>query len=204
MIKKIKNLISTPLRTNNYLLFLDGGAVLIEASATVEQIERELGGEKLLAVILTHSHFDHAINLENILKHFDVACYLHELAVEKVKRHEKQFYGDKSFKVEGCDDKLIKVEDKQTLQIANQPFEFMYTPGHTDDSLCVKVGEILFSGDTLFYGSIGRCDLPSGNEEDMKKTLKKVFMLDDDVLVLPGHGEQTNISAEKLFWGEIL
>lgn len=81
---EIKTLVSTPLATNNYLIVGESFVAMVEATATVEQIKRVIGERKLDAVFLTHSHFDHASNLENILKTFDAKCYMHKKCYEKL------------------------------------------------------------------------------------------------------------------------
>lgn len=172
-----KTLLSTPLATNNYLLVGNDFAVLVEATASVEQIERALNGRKLDAVFLTHSHFDHASNLENILKAFDTKCYMNEKCFEKIVHHEKQFYGDRAFSVEGCDDKIIFVRDGDEIEVGDEKFLCLETPGHTDDSMSFVVQDKIFVGDLIFRGGFGRVDLPSGNDAQEEESIEKVLRM---------------------------
>ena len=188
---EIKTLLSTPLATNNYLLVGNDFAVLVEATASVEQIERVLDGRKLDAVFLTHSHFDHASNLENILN---------EKCHEKIVHHEKQFYGDRAFSVEGCDDKIIFVRDGDEIEVGGEKFLCLQTPGHTDDSMSFVFQDKIFVGDLIFRGGFGRVDLPSGNEAQEEKSIEKVLSFPTNYEIYPGHGETTSIEEVLRMW----
>ena len=198
---EIKTLLSTPLATNNYLLVGNDFAVLVEATASVEPIERALDGRKLDAVFLTHSHFDHASNLENILKAFDTKCYMNEKCHEKIVHHEKQFYGDRAFSVEGCDDKISFVRDGDEIEVGGEKFLCFQTPGHTDDSMSFVAQDNIFVGDLIFRGGVGRTDLPTGNELDEIKSINKVLSFPKNFNIYPGHGEKTMVGEELSLWG---
>lgn len=197
---EIKTLLSTPLATNNYLLVGNDFAVLVEATASVEQIERALDGRKLDAIFLTHSHFDHASNLENILKAFDAKCYMNEKCFEKIVHHEKQFYGDRAFSVEGCDDKIIFVRDGDEIEVGGEKFLCLGTPGHTDDSMSFVVQDKIFVGDLIFRGGFGRVDLPSGNDAQEEESIEKVLSFPTNYKIYPGHGETTSIEEVLIMW----
>lgn len=197
---EIKTLLSTPLATNNYLLVGNDFAVLVEATASVEQIERALYGRKLDAVFLTHSHFDHASNLENILKTFDAKCYMHKKCYEKIVHHEKQFYGDRAFSVEGCEDKIIFVRDEDEIEVGDEKFLCLQTPGHTDDSMSFVVQDKIFVGDLIFRDGFGRVDLPSGNDAQEEESIEKVLSFPTNYKIYPGHGETTSIEEVLRMW----
>jgi len=91
------------------------------------------------------------------------------------------------------------VEDGDTYQIGGKTIKFIVTPGHTSGSMCVFDGEIMFTGDTLFEGSIGRTDLPTGSYQEMENSLKKLSQMNEDIIILPGHGEQSSIGQEKKY-----
>ncbi len=102
-------------------------------------------------------------------------------------------------------DDVQELSDAQVLELAGMEFTIDHTPGHTRGSVSFRtpygeqdISQLLFSGDTLFAGSIGRTDLPGGDHPTMLRTLaEKVLVLDDDIVVLPGHGEQTSIGRER-------
>ena len=83
------------------------------------------------------------------------------------------------------------------LKLDNFMIDVLFTPGHTKGSCCYLIGNELFSGDTLFKDGIGRVDLPTGDKYDMDKSLKYIFSLKNDVVVFPGHGEETTILKER-------
>ncbi|HYO39550.1 MAG TPA: MBL fold metallo-hydrolase, partial [Nocardioidaceae bacterium] len=103
-------------------------------------------------------------------------------------------------------DRVQELEDLQTLELAGLQVTVDHTPGHTEGSVTFRtpygaqdVSALLFSGDLLFAGSIGRTDLPGGDHATMLRTLRdKVLPLDDDIVVLPGHGDQTSIGRERV------
>lgn len=198
---EMKILHATPLQTNNYLLFFDDGAVLVEASVSVEAIREALGDKKLCAVLLTHSHFDHAQNLEKILKEFDVKCFMNERCFEKIHNHKKEFYGDRSFCVEGCEDKITYVHDEQKVKVCGEEIFCLETLGHTDDSMSFVVGENVFVGDLIFRDGVGRTDLPTGDEEDEERSIERVLSLPKNYEIFPGHGPKTSVGEQLKHWG---
>lgn len=91
------------------------------------------------------------------------------------------------------DNRLIEGD----LQIFGYNVSVLFTPGHTPGCTVFFIGDNMFSGDTLFKDTFGRCDLPGGNMDDMVKSLKKLFILTKDYTVYPGHGQTTTLSCEK-------
>lgn len=89
------------------------------------------------------------------------------------------------------------ITDVESFSVGNYNVEVIKTPGHTSDSVCFKVENILFSGDTLFNMSIGRYDLPTGNFQQLEKSIKNLYLLPEDTIVYPGHGLSTTIGKEK-------
>ncbi|QAT42881.1 MBL fold metallo-hydrolase [Aminipila luticellarii] len=149
-------------------------------------------------VILTHGHGDHIGGVKEYLSLFPgaelVACI-----------HEKDLLADSAFNMsEDCCGRKIElkadlwVEDKDTLEIGGMTLTFLHTPGHTPGGMCILVGNVLFSGDTLFQQSIGRTDFPGGSFPQLKNSIHtKLFTLPDDTVVYPGHMGSTNIGLEK-------
>ena len=92
----------------------------------------------------------------------------------------------------------VLVNDGDVIKLGNSKVKVMYTPGHTIGSVCYLIDDMMFSGDTLFRGEIGRTDLKSGNMELIKVSLKKLYELNKEYIVYPGHGLFTLLSKEKL------
>ncbi|OQB15922.1 MAG: putative metallo-hydrolase [Firmicutes bacterium ADurb.Bin193] len=89
------------------------------------------------------------------------------------------------------------IRDVTDFTVGKYKIEVIKTPGHTSDGVCFKCENYLFSGDTLFHLSVGRTDLPTGNFEELKKSIKQLYLLPEDTIVLPGHGFKTTIGKEK-------
>ncbi len=91
-----------------------------------------------------------------------------------------------------------KLEDGEQIGLGKWPFKVLHTPGHTPGCICLYVAGTLFSGDTLFAGSVGRTDLPGGSEVEIIRSIKeKLMILPDETMVRPGHGPRTTIGAER-------
>ena len=160
---------------------------------TVELINKE--NYELEYIILTHGHSDHTDGVPEYKRLFPnakvVACAKERDIIEGEAR--RLAYGP------GVDVKVdLWVNDGDTLMIGETEIKFVHTPGHTPGGMCVKAGDILFSGDTLFDHSIGRTDFWGGSFEQIKKSINnKLYILPDDTKVYPGHMGPTTIGAEK-------
>jgi len=143
-------------------------------------------GFKIIGALMTHTHFDHADGLKELLRKTDGTAYIHE--------KEADFLTDEKLK-------LKKTKDGDKIQIGEVEIQVIHTPGHTPGSQCFLVDGNLFSGDTLFIQACGRCDLPASNPEDMFYSLKRLSGLDDSTVVYPGHDyadeTQSTIGKEK-------
>ena len=165
----IKCIVTGVLDENCYVLTKDNKALIIDPGDDYPKIKEALGDNKLLGVLITHSHFDHIGALRNFL----------------TKRSIKIF-------------KKSSVEEKE-YEIGNFKFECLYTPGHSKDSISFyfREEETMFVGDFIFKGSTGRTDLPSGDSNDMKESIKKILTYDENTKLYPGHGEPTTLKDEK-------
>ncbi|NMC72669.1 MAG: MBL fold metallo-hydrolase [Myxococcales bacterium] len=159
---------------------------------TVEQL-----GVKVHAVLLTHAHIDHAGAVGRILEKLKVPFLVHK---------EEQFWLDgleeqaRMFGVRaGAAPKPTGyLEDGQELTFGSLRFRVIHTPGHTAGGVSFLIDKILFAGDTLFAGSIGRTDLPGGSYEQILESIeKRLLPLGDDVAVYCGHGPETTLGRER-------
>ena len=165
---------------------------------------------KPIAVLLSHGHIDHMWSVTPIADGYEIPAMIHHAdrplladPVSSLSKDSQQLV--KSLGGNFVEPELVvEFSQNQSLNIAGMDIDVLVSPGHTPGSVMYKFNDsaqsILFSGDVLFQGSIGRTDLAGGNWNAMQQTLKNVVMpLDDDLVVLSGHGEQTTIGDEKRF-----
>lgn len=197
----IERIIVGELEVNCYVLALkdNGAAVLIDPGADFEKIKSLLDKKCLKAecVINTHGHIDH-IGCDD---QFGVPIYVHSLdrsfLIEpKLNMSVSLGY---SFRVTSP---ILELEDGQVIKAAGMEFSVIHVPGHTPGGIALLCEcadkKILFSGDSLFYHSIGRSDLPGGDGDVLLSSLRsRILTLPEKTLVYPGHGNYSNIAEEK-------
>lgn len=167
---------------------------------------------KPVSVLVTHGHVDHMFCVAPVAGGYDATAWIHPgdrhlladpLAGMSPESARMMLGGDYSWDEP---DDVRELGDLQELELAGIRFVVDHTPGHTEGSVTFRspypdadeVSEVMFSGDLLFAGSIGRTDLPGGDHPTMLHSLAtKVLPLADDIVVLPGHGEQTTIGRER-------
>lgn len=196
--------------TNCYIIMDNSSVTLIDAPPTESsKIVNFLKGKNLSLdlIILTHGHFDHVLNLRELKNEFPnvkIAIskadspYLTdqgELIKQDISFFDSGLFYNKMMSYLPLPSPDILLNDHDMIS----SFEVLSTPGHTPGSICLlnREEKILFSGDTLFKASIGRTDLQNGNFTQIISSLQKLKNLDDDILVLPGHGPSTTIGFEK-------
>ncbi len=205
-----------PWGTNCYVVATAPGAECVvidpgkDAGPGVEAVVRE-HGLKPVSVLVTHGHVDHMWSVAPVAGTYDATAYIHPndrhlladpMAGMSAETTAMMLGGKYEF---AEPDRVEELTDGQTLTLAGLEFLVDHTPGHTAGSVVFRtqyaeqdVAEILFSGDLLFAGSIGRTDLPGGDHPTMLRSLReKVLTLRDNIVVLPGHGEQTSIGQER-------
>lgn len=197
-----------PLQCNCSILGDEGTreAIVIDPGDEVERILALLKQHNLQAkyIINTHAHFDHVGNCCDLKEATGARIWLHKAdqpIYESAPRQAALFamYGVKPIRMTGVDQWLRDADGVQVGRIAAQ---VIHTPGHTPGSLSLHVpgsaADILFAGDTLFNGSIGRTDLPGGDLHQILTSIKgRLLALDDDTVVWPGHGPKTTIGRER-------
>ena len=166
---------------------------------------------KPVAVLVTHGHVDHMWCVAPVAGTYDATAWIHPAdrhlladPMAGMSRETTQMMLGGSYEWAEPDD-VRELADDQVVEIAGLRFVVDHTPGHTQGSVTFRtpyaqadVSEVMFSGDLLFAGSIGRTDLPGGDHATMLRSLTtKVLPLADDIVVLPGHGEQTSIGRER-------
>jgi len=148
-------------------------------------------------ILLTHAHIDHAGAVGKILERFPVPFLCHEQEQEWLDGMQAQarMFG---VRAEPTPKPTRYVKDGEQLAFGTLKFKVLHTPGHTAGGVCYLIDRVLFAGDTLFEGSIGRTDLPGGSyDQIIDSILNRIVPLGDDVVVYSGHGPETNVAREK-------
>lgn len=202
---RIKTCVLGPVSTNCYLVYNQSGkeALIVDpadnGSYILDQC-KELGVTPT-AVLFTHGHFDHIMAAEEIRSALLVKLYASEeeaALLQDASLNLSQSMGRQ--KVELTPDCLVK--DGQILELAGYRWQVIATPGHTAGSVCYWNEEegVLLSGDTLFANSLGRTDLPTSDSSAIIRSIAhKLFLLPEDTMVYPGHGNPTTIGHEKVY-----
>ncbi|MCM8780057.1 MAG: MBL fold metallo-hydrolase [Candidatus Omnitrophica bacterium] len=197
-----KKIVVGALEVNCYILGdeFSRKAILIDPGADVEKISALLKKANLRPQIIinTHGHFDH-IGSDNA---WNIPIYIHKDDAELLSNAEKNFsaWMGAPFKISSSNVKFLK--DKDWIEVGEIGLEVMHTPGHTPGGICLLLRRhspmIIFTGDTLFKGSIGRTDIAGASEELLLNSIKdKVLNLSDETIVCPGHGPESNIGIER-------
>ena len=170
-------------------------ACLIDPGGEPQRIRdfMKKNGLNLKFIINTHGHGDHILGNG----YFGVPIYIHRL--------DKDFLTNPDLNLSGVFGLSLKtpkasrlLEDGEKIYLNDLEFEILHTPGHTPGGISVKLDGVIFTGDTLFAGSVGRTDLPDGDEKTLLGSIrKKLFTLDDGTVVYPGHGQESTIGIEK-------
>lgn len=194
----IERMIIGAFAVNTYLIFdeVTKEAFVIDPGACPKELVQKLDGKKLLGILLTHGHMDHIGGVKDLLGTHPAPLYAgaNERALLSDPRlNLSGMMGDPiSLKVD------IEVNDGNTIPFGKKNIEVLALPGHTAGGVGYLIGNVLFSGDTLFQGSIGRTDFPTGDYETLIRSVEeKIFQLPNETLILSGHGEKTTVGIEK-------
>lgn len=165
----IKNIKVGELQTNCYLIEKDNNCLIIDPGAEYPKIKELLKNKHLIGIIITHYHFDHIGCLDTLKEEYKIPVYDYKNLKEGINH------------------------------ISTFTFEVIKTYGHTMDSITIyfKEEKIMFTGDFLFYNTIGRYDFPESNEQEMQKSITKIKQYPNDITIYPGHGITTNLGYEK-------
>lgn len=158
---KIEKIVVGPLQTNCYLLEKNNEIIVIDPGDDFMKIKSAIGERKVVAILVTHQHFDHIGALKEM----------------------QQYY---------------QIKETNPKKVNGFYYETILTPGHKEDSMTFyfKEESCMFCGDFIFYHSIGRMDLPGGNENDMKASLEKIKQYPLKTIIYPGHGPKTTLEEE--------
>ena len=186
---------------NIYGFICDDGIFIVDPGEVTDELKEFVTGnaEKIKYIFLTHNHFDHISGVAQVKKLCGNAkIVIHSSDAEGLSNPTKSlatYFGLEQNNTVAD----IFVKDQDIISMGNTQILIMHTPGHSKGSVCYIVGDIIFSGDTLFEGSCGRTDFPDGSDIEMTASLKKLKELSGDYNVYPGHGNKTKLSVERTF-----
>ena len=188
---------------NCYIIYseITGDGSVVDPGGDIEIILGKIEENNLSIkyIVLTHGHGDHLGGAKKLKEKLNVPVLVHEEDEELVKDANKNLsiimdFGPVDFNPD------ILLKDGDAIEFGDLKAKVIHTPGHTRGGICLKINNHLFTGDTLFKGSIGRTDLLGGDYDNIINSIKeKILVLDDDIIVMPGHGESSTILEEKIY-----
>lgn len=191
---EVKRLVCGIFQTNTYILEIDNKIIVVDPACKVDKLLPYLNGKELLAVLLTHGHFDHIKACDDLYKMFKVPIYIHEADIEMTKNKGwGRAFGLQA--VPTISVPLVKLKETK-YKIGPFNFEVLFTPGHSKGSVCYLFDDCIFTGDTLFKLACGRSDLEGGDISELKSSLRMLKTLNPSLIVYPGHDEITNLEYE--------
>lgn len=193
-----------PVETNCYYVINTATkeTIVFDPGDSGDELAAQMRKEMLIpvAILLTHGHFDHILGIPEFRKSFPVPVYAHEEEEEVLANANLNSSGMIGRRISMKADHYLK--DGDILNLAGLKIQVLFTPGHTKGGVSYYMEELhtVICGDTLFQNSVGRTDFPTGSMGTLVKSIReKLFTLDDDVTVLPGHGPKTTIGWEKQY-----
>ena len=192
---KILNICEGSWSSNCYALISENHALIIDPSAStkaiLETLERE--GAVLERILLTHGHFDHILSLDTLRDKTGVPAYIHrEDAIMLTDGKKNAFYElfgrERAYRAAD-----VMLSDGDRIPLGDETLTVYHTPGHTHGSVCFLSEGVIFSGDTIFAETYGRCDLWNGDIEKMRESLRKLSALDRTLTLYSGHGASTTL-----------
>lgn len=187
--------------TNSYIVETDSkNAVLIDAPDDADFIISQLRQSNLTLkkILLTHGHIDHTGAVCDLAEKTGCEVYIHSADITKLYDADLSLSNYLGIPLKPYKDAKA-LSDGDIITQDEIKFEVISTPGHTSGSVCYISGDVMFSGDTLFYRSVGRTDMVDGDSETLIKSLKRLKEIDYDYTVYAGHGAPTSLSDEKAF-----
>ena len=189
---QIKRMQVGPIGTNCYILEDEKKIAVIdpgdEAERILEVLEETEG--TVAYILLTHGHYDHTTAVPELHRALPEAkIYIHQADANGA--------GSRLFPLAGQVDDLLLYDEGDALPLGSLTIEVLHTPGHSKGSVTLKAGDVLFTGDTLFAGSMGRTDLSGGDEEEIMASLKRLGELEGNFHVLPGHMGTSELDRER-------
>ncbi|MBR1528190.1 MAG: MBL fold metallo-hydrolase [Oscillospiraceae bacterium] len=189
------------LATNCYILNIGNQqAAAVDIGNGADKLLKELEKQnlQLKAILLTHGHYDHVSGVEEVRKATGADVYIHEKDAVMLESDRANLAWQLTNDMYHPVTEYHTLRGGEILGLGNQKIHVLHTPGHTPGGVCYLTETMMFCGDTIFKGSIGRIDL-GGNQADMKASLRKIAALEKNYKIYPGHFESSTLEEEKLY-----
>lgn len=188
---EIKTYVAGPFMTNTYLIINDKKGIIVDPTIGLEKYIDDIKKINITAILLTHCHIDHIASAHL----FDAPIYMSKIDAINIKDNRINLSNTFGIPFIFPSNNIIGLDD-EVLSLNNLKIECILTPGHTSGGMCFLINDSLFSGDTLFQVGIGRTDFPTGNMNDLKKSLLKLKCFPKNTKIYPGHGELSTLEFE--------
>jgi hydroxyacylglutathione hydrolase len=201
---KVETIVVGPFEVNCFLYYNEqnGDGVIIDPGDDQNRIAKTIEHLKIRpkAILLTHGHGDHIAAVEGVKNQYDLPLYVGAGDEELLRNPSANISALVGHPIVAPDPDVV-LTDEQLITIGSITLRVLATPGHTPGGVCYldEKENRLFCGDTLFYSSIGRTDLPGGSTDLLLDSIRtKILSLPDSIVCLPGHGPQTTVGAERV------
>jgi glyoxylase-like metal-dependent hydrolase (beta-lactamase superfamily II) len=194
----IKTVPAGPLEANCYIV-LDPAtkkAMVVDPGDEPDRIEELTRDLDVLYIVLSHAHFDHVGAVAEIKKATGAKLALHEEEVQiyETARDQALFWG---YELDPLPEPDLTLKEGDELRVGGLIFRVLHTPGHSPGGICLYGEGVVFTGDTLFAGSVGRTDFPGGDMGRLKASFRRLMGLPEETRVLSGHGPPSTIGEER-------
>lgn len=196
---QLQTITVTPIATNCYILIDEATkqAAVIDPGASAEKIKDlvDQAGATVCCIINTHGHWDHVGANQKLKELTGAPLLIHRLDAPMLADARSSSAPRWLTAPKSEADRLL--EDQDTIAVGELTLTVLHTPGHSPGSICLQTEDLLFTGDTLFYLSMGRTDLVGGDPVAMTRSLARLSQLEGDYAVLPGHEQSSRLAVEK-------
>ncbi|MDR1795347.1 MAG: MBL fold metallo-hydrolase [Erysipelotrichaceae bacterium] len=193
---EIKTLTLEGIHTNCYLLTSNQQALLIDPGSQPGRLLRHLGNLQLVGILLTHGHYDHTGAVDALVSQYHCPVFLHQNDFPWVGKAQPEA-GKGMIRVVPLESEITPLQTGE-WQLGNFSGKVFLTPGHSEGSVMIRMGEHLFTGDTLFHDTVGRTDLYGGSDAQMADSCRFILTLKSQLHFYPGHGPKGILKQEFL------
>ena len=199
---KIENIVVGQLQVNCFISYDEDSldAMVVDPGDEPNKIIKFIEDRKLTVsrIVCTHAHFDHIGAVRRLKEKTGAPVMIHKGDADIYMRADKQgtLWG---FHIEQPPEPDIFVNDGDEIAVGRSRFKVLHTPGHSPGGICLYGEGVIFTGDTIFAGSVGRTDFPGGSVTDLKRSFSEIISMPPETRILPGHGPLTTVKREKKY-----